>query len=68
MIRNGSKWIISTSGGLELLQMILGPDTGQCVNEDAGPKGVDCKIPHRLKRGTKHFLQGCGNFSLVDAF
>ncbi|KAG7031046.1 hypothetical protein SDJN02_05085, partial [Cucurbita argyrosperma subsp. argyrosperma] len=27
-------------------------DTGQCANEDAGPKEVDCEIPHRLERGT----------------
>ena len=27
------------------------------------PKGVDCEIPHRLKRGTKHSLQGCVNLN-----
>ena len=27
-------------------------DTGQCANEDAGPKEVDCEIPHQLERET----------------
>ena len=27
-----------------------------------------CEIPHRLERGTKHSLQGCGNLSLANAF
>ena len=32
-------------------------DTGWCASEDVGPpKGVDCEIPHRLEKGTKHFL------------
>ena len=56
-IRNGSKWTISASGGLEILQMVSEPDTERCASEDAGPpKGVDCEIPNRLKRGTKHCL------------
>ena len=37
--RENPKKIISTSGGLGLLQMILEPNIGWCVNEDAGPKG-----------------------------
>ena len=45
--------------------MVLELDTGRCASEDAE---VDCEIPHRLERGTKHSLQGCGNLSLVDAF
>ena len=41
VIRNGSKRTISASGGIELLEMVLEPDTGRCVSEDAGPlKGV----------------------------
>ena len=56
MTRNEPKRTISTSGGLGLLQMILELDTKQCVNEDAGPKGVDCEIPRQLERGTKHSL------------
>ena len=28
------------------------------ANEDAGPNGVDCEIPHQLGRRTKH---SCGN-------
>ena len=32
-------------------------EKGMSVNEDAGPrKGVDCEIPHRLGRRTKHSL------------
>ena len=38
-IRNGRKRIISTSGELGLLQMILESDTERCVSEDVGPKG-----------------------------
>ena len=56
-ICNGLKWTIYASGGLELLQMVLEPDTGWCGSEDVGPlKGVDCEISHRLERGTKHSL------------
>ena len=44
-------------------------DIEQCASEDTGPpREVDCEIPHRLRRGTKHFLQGRENFSLVDMF
>ena len=56
-IWNGLKRAISVSGGLGfgLLQMVSEPDIGQCDSEDAKlPKGVDCEIPHRLERGTKH--------------
>ena len=46
-IRNGSKQTISTSG---VLQMILEPNTRQCVNEDFGlPSEVNCEIPHGLE-------------------
>ncbi|KAG7027141.1 Chromatin assembly factor 1 subunit FAS2, partial [Cucurbita argyrosperma subsp. argyrosperma] len=32
---------------------------GRCVSENTGPpREVDCEIPHRLERGTKHCLQG----------
>jgi len=56
-VRESPKRTRSVSGGLELLQMVSKLDTRRCANEDAGlPKGVDCKIPHRLKRGMKHFL------------
>ena len=66
---NELKRTISASGGLELLQMVSEPNTGWCANEDVGlPRGVDCEIPHRLERGTKHSLQGCGNLFLADAF
>ena len=51
------KRIISASGGLGPLQMVSEPDTRQCVSKDAGPRrGVDCEIPRRLERGTKHSL------------
>ena len=37
--------------------MVSKLDTGRCVSGDAGlPSGVDCEIPHRLERRTKHFL------------
>ena len=56
-IRNESKWTISASGGLGLLQMVSKLDIGWCASEDAEPpRGVDCEIPHRLERETKHFL------------
>ena len=42
--------------------MVLETDTRRCTSEDAGPpRWVDCEIPHRLKRRTKHSLEGCGN-------
>ena len=37
VICNGQKQIISTSGGLGLLQIVLELDTGRCANEDLGP-------------------------------
>ena len=40
---------IFASDELELIQMVLKPDTRQCVSE--GVKGVDCEIRHRLERG-----------------
>ena len=40
-----------------LLQIVLELDIEQCVNEDDGPlKRVDCEIPYRLERKTKHSL------------
>ena len=39
MIRNGPKWTISASGGLEMLQMISESDTGWCASEDARSQG-----------------------------
>ena len=49
--------IISTSGGLGVLQMILEPDTGRCASGDPGlPKEVDCEIPYRLEKGMKYSL------------
>ena len=48
---------IFASGGLELLQMVSELDTKQCANEDAGSlREVNCEIPHRLERRTKHSL------------
>ena len=55
-IPNELKQTISASGGLELLQMVLEPDTGLCASEDVGRQEVDCEIPRQLERGTKHFL------------
>ena len=58
MIRSRLKQTISTSGGSELLQIV-----SESASEDARlPRGVDYEISHRLKRGTKHFLYGCGKF------
>ena len=34
--RNGPKWIISTSDGLMLLEMVSEPDIEWCANEDVG--------------------------------
>ena len=40
--RESPKRTISASGGLELLQMVPGPNIGQCASEEAEPqKGVD---------------------------
>ena len=36
-LRESPKRTISVNGGLELLQMVLDPDTGQCASEDARP-------------------------------
>ena len=56
-IRNVPRWTISVSNGLGLLQIVSEPDTGRCASEYASsPRRVDCEIPHRLERGTKHFL------------
>ena len=48
---------VYTSGGFGLLQMISELGFRWCANEDTrSPREVDCEIPHRLERGTKHFL------------
>ena len=39
MICNRPKQIISVSGGLGLLQMVLEPDAGRCASKDANPQG-----------------------------
>ena len=67
-ICNGPKRTIFANSGLRLLQKVSAPDTERCVSEDAGPKRVDCEIPHRLERGMKRFLSECGNLSLADTF
>ena len=68
-ICNGLKWTIFASGEVELLQIVLKPDTEWCAREDAWPsRGVDCEIPHWMKMRTKHSLEGCGNLSLIDVF
>ena len=55
--RESPKRTISVSGGIEMLQMVLEPDTRRCASEDAGPRrGVDCEIPHQLEREMKHSL------------
>ena len=36
--RENSKRTVSANGGLGRLQMVLEPDTGRCVNDDAGPQ------------------------------
>ena len=57
MIHNGPRRTIFASGGLELLQMVSKPVTGWSASEDARPlRGVDCEIPRRLDRRTKHPL------------
>ena len=56
-IRNGPKRTISASDGLGLLQMVSEPDIERCVSEEVGlSRAVDCEIPHRLERRTKHSL------------
>ena len=54
--RKSPKRTVSASGEFELLQMVSEPDTKRYANEDVAPKEVDCEIPHRLERGTKHSL------------
>ena len=37
--------------------MVLESGSGLRTSEDVGPlRGVDCEIPHRLEKGTKHSL------------
>ena len=66
--RESLKRPISAGSGLKLLQMVLEPDTGRCVSEETeprrkwtrggvlartlAPKGLDWRVPHRLKKGT----------------
>ena len=45
---------ISANGKLGLLQMVSESDTRRSVARMLTPKEVDCEIPHRLERGTKH--------------
>ena len=48
---------IFACGGLGLLQMVSEPNIGRCASEDArSSRGVDCEIPHRLEKRTKHSL------------
>ena len=45
--------------GYGVLQVVLEPNPDRCVNEDVELPwgvGVDCEIPHRLVRRTKHSL------------
>ena len=57
VIHNGPKQTIFASSGLELLQMVSELGSERCASEDAGPStGVDCEIPHRLERETKHYF------------
>ena len=58
-IRNRLKRIISTSGELEPLQMILKPDTKRCASDDAGPlRGVDCEIHIGWREERNIFYKG----------
>ena len=57
VICNRPKQTIFVSYGLGLFQMVSEPDTKRYAGKDAGhPRGVDCEIPYRLERGTKHYL------------
>ena len=67
-IGNRPKRTIFASGGLGLLQMGSEPNTVGVLARMLAPKEVDCEIPHRLERGTKHFLLGCGSLSLPNIF
>ena len=53
VIRNELKRTISTSGELGLLQMVLELVSARTLSP---LWGVDCEIPHRLERITKHSL------------
>ena len=59
IIRNELKRIVSTSGGLERLQMVSNPDTRQWASEDTSPQvGGLCDLT--LVREMKEiFLTGC---------
>ena len=51
VLRKYSKRIIFANGGLELLQMVSGVDTGRCVSEEAVPQRGRhesvCSVPIR---------------------
>ena len=56
-ICKGPKRTIFVSSGLGLLQIVSELGTEWYAGEDVRPpRVVDCEIPHRLKRGTKHSL------------
>ena len=46
MICNGLKWTIFTTGGLELLLMVLELGTERCAREDAGSRKGWMMRPH----------------------
>ena len=51
------KMTISTSGRLELLQIVSKSDTKHSVSKEArSRRGVNSEIPYRLERKTKHFV------------
>ena len=57
MIHNRPKRTIYANSGLGLLQVVSEADAGRYASKDTGlPRGVDCEIPRRLERGTKHSL------------
>ena len=57
MICNGSKWIISTRGGLELLQMVSKLVISWCGNEDVEPtRSVDSEISHISSRRKRNIF------------
>ena len=54
MIRDGPKQTIFASGGFGLLQTESELDMERCANKDVGlSRGVDCEVPHWLRRGMK---------------
>ena len=56
-IRNEPKWTISASGGFwAVTNSIRARHWAVCQQGCWAPRGVDCKIPRRLEKGTKHSL------------